>query len=149
MTTSQTSSAAALSVATYRADLLYPRVARAVDALLARGKVVAPVDVLVAIDLLTADQLHAWRHGQVPYLERVIRCNLPRLSRLLRILRFSAHDLNLKPSVTAYVRHGKGARLPLRFTKFSDAKLEQAYSTHFIWPGSGPFHRPASRELPE
>ena len=148
MTALQASSATAVSVATYRADPLYPRIARAVEALLARGKVVAPVDVLVGMDLPTADQLHAWRRGQVPYLERVINCNLPRLSRLLRILRFIAHGLNLRPSSTVYLRHGKGGRLPLRFTKPGDPKLEQAYSTHFVWPGNGPFHRPASQELP-
>ena len=146
MTTSRKSSATAASVATYRADPLYPRAARAVEALLARGTVVAPVDVLVSIDFLTADQLRAWRRGQVPYLERVINCNLTRLSRLLRILRFIAHDLNLKPSSTVYLRRGKGGRLPLRFTKSGDPKLEHAYSTHFVWTGNGPFHRPASRD---
>jgi len=35
-----------MNVGTYRADPLHPRIVRAVDALLARGKVVAPVDVL-------------------------------------------------------------------------------------------------------
>ena len=34
-------------------------------------------------------------------MERVINCNLARLGRLLRILRFNARDLNLKPSMTA------------------------------------------------
>jgi hypothetical protein len=132
-----------MNVGTYRADPLHPRIVRAVDALLARGKVVAPVDVLVSMDLLTADRLQAWRRGELPYLERVIDCNLPRLSRLLRILRFIAHDLNLQPSPTVYLRQGKGGRLPLRFSKSGDPKLEQAYSTHFVWPGNGPFHRPA------
>jgi hypothetical protein len=147
MTASQASSATAVNVDAYRADPLYPRIARAVDALLARGKVVAPVDVLICMDLLTADRLQAWRRGELPYLERVIDCNLPRLSRLLRILRFIAHDLNLRPSPTAYLRHSKGGRLPLRFSKSGDPKLEQAYSTHFVWPGNGPFHRPASPEV--
>ena len=149
MTASHASSATAVNVGTYRADPLHPRIARAVDALLARGKVVAPVDVLICMDLLTADRLQAWRRGELPYLERVIACNLPRLSRLLRILRFIAHDLNLRPSPTAYLRHGKGGRLPLRFSKSGDPKLEQAYSTHFVWPGNGPFHRPASPEVME
>ena len=53
----------------------------------------APVDVLVGMDLLRTEQLDNWRRGRVPYLERVINCNLTRLSRLLRILRFHAHDL--------------------------------------------------------
>jgi hypothetical protein len=123
---------------------MHPRIARAVDALLARGNVVAPLDMWVSMDLLTVDRLHAWRRGELPYLERVIDCNLPRLSRLLRIMRFVAHDLNLRPSPTVYSSHGKGSRLPLRFSKSGDPKLEQAYSTHLVWPGNGPFHRPAS-----
>ena len=127
--------------------LLYPTVS--VEAQLARGKVVAPVDVLVGMDYLTADRLLAWRRGQVPHLERVVTCNLTRLSRLLRILRFIAHDLNLKPSFTAYVHRGKGGVLRLRFTKTGDPKVEHAYSTHFVWPGKGPFHKPASLELPQ
>ena len=76
----------------------------------------------------------------VPYLERVIDCNLTRLSRLLRILRFHAHDLNLKPSATAYMRYGKGPKQRLRFSKTGDAGIEAAYSTHFVWPGKRPFH---------
>jgi hypothetical protein len=63
-----------------------------------------------------------WRFGRVPYLEMVIHGNLTRLSRLLRILRFHAHDLNLVPSVTAYMRWGKGPKQRLRFTKTGDKK---------------------------
>ena len=36
-----------VSVGTYRDDKLFPRVARAVDQVLAKGRVVAPVDVVV------------------------------------------------------------------------------------------------------
>jgi hypothetical protein len=82
----------------------------------------------------------------VPYLERVIDCNLPRLSRVLRILRFHAHDLNLKPSMTVYMRWGKGPKQRLRFTRTGDPNLEEAYSRHFVWPGNGPFHPPAGKE---
>ena len=134
-----------LSVATYREDPLYPRVVRAVDAILRHGKVVAPVDVLVGMGLLTPEHLEDWRRGRVPYLERVIHCNLSRLSRLLRVLRFHAHDLKLVPSVTVYKRLGKGPKQGLRFTKTGDPKLEEAYVRHFVWPGKGPFHAPAPR----
>ena len=82
----------------------------------------------------------------MPYLERVIHSNLTRLSRLLRVLRFHAHDLNLVPSVTAYMRWGKGPKHRLRFTKTGAPKLEEAYARHFLWPGKGPFHPPAKRE---
>jgi len=128
-----------VTIASYREDRLFPRIERAVAAILERGKVVAPVDVLVEMGLLAPEHLDDWRLGKVPYLERVIRCNLSKLSRLLRILRFHVHDLNLVPSMTVYMRWGKGPRLRLRFTKTGDPKLEDAYARHFVWPGKSPF----------
>ena len=135
-----------VTVETYPEDPLYPRIVRACEGILAKGKVVAPVDVLVAMGLLRPERLEDWRRGRVPYLERVIVCNLTRLSRLLRILRFHAHDLNLQPSWTAYRRWGKGPKQRLRFTKTGEPKLEKVYATHFVWPGKGPFHSPVAKE---
>ena len=135
----------AVSVNTYRDDPLYPRMERSVAAILQKGKVVAPVDVLIGMGLLTPDHLDDWRRGKVPYLEKVINHNLSRLSKLLRILRFHAHDLKLMPSTTAYMRWGKGPKKQLRFSKTGDPKLEEAYSRHFVWPGKGLFHPRASR----
>ena len=128
-----------VTIASYREDRLFARVERAVAAILERGKVVAPVDVLVEMDLLAPEHLDDWRRGKMPYLERVIRCNLTKPSRLLRILRFYVHDLNLVPSMTVYMRLGKGPRMRLRFTKTGDPKLEEAYARHFVWPGKSPF----------
>ena len=138
--------ASATIVATYRDDPLYPRIERAVTNILAQGKVVAPVDVLVDMGLLAPEKLEDWRRGRVRYLEEVINCNLTRLSRILRLLRFYAHDLKLVPSVTAYMRWGKGPTQRLRFTKTGDPNLEEAYARHFLWPGKGPFHPPAPKE---
>lgn len=116
--------------------------------ILAHGKVVAPVEVLIGMDILTREKLEAWRKGQVPYLERVILGNLSRLSRLLHILRMHAHDLNLAPSGTVYNRWGEGPKQRLRFTETGDHKLEEAYARHFVWPGNGPFHMPVPKEAP-
>jgi hypothetical protein len=129
---------------TFREDPLYPKIVRVMAAILQSGKVVAPVDVLVGMDLLAPEHLKDWRYGRVPYLEKVINCNLTRLSRLLRILRFHAHDLKLVPSVTVYKRWGKGPKRRLRFTKTGDPKIEESYARHFVWPGKGLFHPPAS-----
>lgn len=126
----------------------YPRIARAVAAILEKRKIVTPVEVLIGMDLLTPEHLEAWRRGRIPYLEQVIDCNLTRLSRLLRILRFHVHDLKLVRSETVYVCYGN-KRQRLRFTKTGDAKLEQAYARHFIWPGKGPFHLPAPKPSAE
>ncbi len=130
----------------YHEDPLYPRIVRAVDALLVHGIVVAPVDVLIEMDMLDKRCLEQWRCGLVTYLERVNHGNLTRLSRLLRILRCHAHDLNLVPSIAVYVRSGKGPRQHLRFTKTGERKLEDAWARHFVWPGNRPFHLPASRQ---
>ncbi len=122
-------------VESFRADPLFPKIERAVASILAMSEVVAPVDVLVAMQLLAPDKLQDWRRGRVPYLEQVINCNLIRLSRLLRILRFHAHDLKLVPSQTAYRRQGKGPKQALRFTKTGDPNIEAAYARHFVRPG--------------
>ena len=106
--------------------------------ILQRGTVVAPVDVPVGMGLLTPDHLEAWRRGRMPALEDVINCNLTRHSRLLRILQFHAHDLDLVRSVTVYRRWGKGPKRALRFTRSGDPKLEGAYASHFVWPGKVP-----------
>ena len=136
----------AVTVATFRSDSLFPRIERAVAAILKTSKVVTPIDVLVGMQLLTREHVRDWRHGRIDYLERVINCNLTRLSRLLRILRFHVHDLNLVPSTTVYLRHGKGRKFRLRFTKTGDTRLAVAYATHFVWPGKSPFHPPVHPE---
>lgn len=130
--------AARVGIHSYRDDPLYPRIVRAVGVLLARHASVAPVDVMVEMGMLDAKQLEEWRFGRIPYLERAIKGSLPRLSRLLRVLRFHAHDLNLVPSVTVYTRYGKGPKQHLRFTKTGDKKLEEGYSRHFVRPARKP-----------
>ena len=119
---------------------MFPKIERIVGELLANGNVVMPVDVIIGMGLLQPEHLEAWRFGRVPYLERVINCNLTRLSRLLRILQFHAHDLNLVPSLTVYKRYGKGPKPRLRFSKTGHPALEEAYATHFVWPGNRPFN---------
>ncbi len=92
------------------------------------------------------EHVDEWRCGRIPYLEQAIDCNLTRLSRLLRVLRFHIHDQNLVPSPTVYMRHGKGPKQRLRFTKTGDVNLEKVYATQFVWPGKGPFHPPIPKE---
>lgn len=135
-----------IGVANFRDDSIYPRVVRAVDAILRDGKVVAPIDVLVRMSLLSPERVEDWRRRRVPYLERVTNCNLTRLSRLLRILRFHAHDLKLVPSMTVYTSWGRGRRQVLRFSKTGDPRIEEAYSRCFAWPGKGP--PPCREEVP-
>lgn len=135
-----------VSIHNFKDSPLFPRIERAVAGILATGKVVTPIDVLIRMELLRPEDVENWRFGRVPYLERVMRCNLTKLGRILRILRMHAHDLKLVPSQTAYVRWGKrGRHAPLRFSKTGDQNVEAAYSRHFVWPGKGPFHPPRKK----
>ena len=68
-----------IAVDTFRDDPMFPRVERVVAELLHKGNVVAPVDVILGLELLRRAHLNDWRRGRVPYLERVIDCNLSRL----------------------------------------------------------------------
>lgn len=112
----------------YRENKDYPKIVAAVARVLALQRYVSPIEVFVEMGLLLPVDLDRWKRGQVPYLEKVIRCNLSKAGRILRILRFHAHDLNLGPSMTSY-RHRKQ---PLRFSKSGQRPVEEAYARHFV-----------------
>ena len=75
----------------------------------------------------------AWRQAKVPYLERVFEGSLSKANRILRIIGFHAHDLNMVQKSTRYHQRGKGKKRSLQFSKSRDKKLEEAYSRHFLW----------------
>ena len=94
---------------------------------------IAPVDLLMGIDILSKKDYENWRFGRVPYLEKVCGVNLHKLSLIMREFRSFARKNNLRPSWTAYMRWGlKGRKIPLRFSKFGNPEIGKAYSTHFI-----------------
>lgn len=117
-----------ITVTNYRESKDYTKIVAAVGRILERQCFVAPIDVFQELGLLEPVDSARWRRGAVPYLERVIRCNLSRAGRILRVLRFHAHDLKLGPSMTCY-QH-KSHRL--RFSKSGEHLIEEAYSRHFI-----------------
>ena len=122
-----------VTVTTYRKDKYYPRVVRAVAKVLLKSDVVTPVDVLIEMGNLTQKNHDAWRQGEVPYLERVFEGSLSKANRILSIIGFHVHDLNMAPQITQYDRKGKGKKHPLRFSKSGDRKIEEAYSKHYRW----------------
>jgi hypothetical protein len=123
-----------IKVANYRQDPYYAPIVRVVEDLLREKGFVAPVELFIRMNLLSRKSAEDWRRGQISYLERVIRCNLSKASRILRILRMHAHDLDLKPSLTVYKRWTKGSRPLLRFSKTGDHNVEEAYARHFVSP---------------
>src|SRR5687768_1721718 len=106
---------ARVTVSDFQSDPMFPRIERAVAAILVKGKTVAPVDVLVRMGMLAPADLEAWRRGKVAYLERVIHGSLSRLSRLLRILGFHCHDLKLVATPARYTVQGAKPVISLRF----------------------------------
>jgi len=127
------------SVANYREFKDYQRIVLAVSRILARKRFVAPVELFMEMGLLMPADLGRWKQGQLPCLERVIRCNLTRGGRILRLLRFHAHDLKLKPSHTVYQHRTH----PLRFSRSGEHLIEEAWSRHFVVVGKrNPFAAP-------
>jgi hypothetical protein len=123
-----------ITVANYRQDPYYAPIVKVVEGLLREKGFIAPVELFIRMDLLSPESAEDWRRGRISYLERVIRCNLSKASRILRILRMHAHDLDLKPSLTVYKRWTKGSRPLLRFSKTGDHNIEEAYARHFVSP---------------
>lgn len=113
-------------------DPLMPLVAEVVNEILAAGDVVAPLDVLVRLEIIDPDQVEIWRRGGLPYLERGITSGLSRVARFLRLIAEHARTLGLEPTPGKYLRRGKGPNRRLRFSKRGDPASEEAYATHFI-----------------
>ena len=94
---------------------------------------VAPVDVLLEMGNLTPKHHEAWCRGHVPYLERVFAGSLSKANRILRLLGFHVHDLNMLPRRTVYHQWGQGTNRLLRFSKSGNQDVEKAYATHYVW----------------
>jgi hypothetical protein len=134
-----------ITVSTYKKDKYYPRVVRAVARILVRSNVVAPVDVLIEMGNLSKKNLEAWWAGQVPYLERVFEGSLSKANRILRIISFHVHDLNMVPSQATY-RATSSKHVVLRFSKSGANAKEGAYSRHYRWNQSAEKKRKAIEE---
>ena len=118
---------------TYKKDKYYPRIVLAVAKVLSKTDEVSPVEVLLEIGNLNEKNFDAWLKGQVPYLELVFEGSLSKANRILKIIGFHVHDLNMVPKQTVYHQQGKGKNRILRFSKSGDNNIEEAYSKHYIW----------------
>jgi hypothetical protein len=117
---------------TFKKDKYYSKVVAAVGQLLKTDSVIKPVDVLIQMGYLGKEDYENWRFGRISYLERVIRCNLSKINRILRILQWHAEERGLRPSHTVYKKWGKGKKIELRFSKSGNPTLENVYSTHYV-----------------
>jgi hypothetical protein len=113
--------------------VLAARVARAVWPALAVQGYVSPIDVLIGLGWLDMGRVERWRRGEIPYLERVVVANLPRISEAMKAFRSWAADRGLKASETAYLRRAPPRR-PLVFSRSGRPEIEKLYRTHWVAP---------------
>ena len=116
-----------VTVNNYKEDKYYSKVVRAVNEILNTKKTVRSTDIFKLTGMLSEINFKKWQSGQVTYLERVIECNLSKANRILSILSFHAHDLNMAKS-NNYIKY-KGK--VLRYTKSGAKKSEELYARQF------------------
>ena len=112
-------------MANYRQDPNHAPIVRAVEGLLREKGFVAPVELFIRMNLLSPESaggLETWpnfisREGHT--LRR------SKASRILRILRMHAHDLDFQPSLTVYKRWTKGSRPLLGFQSQATTMLKR------------------------
>jgi hypothetical protein len=112
---------------------LVDRVTKASEAALAARRYVSSIDVLVGIGWLDPGAVARWRRGQIDYLEREVRTNLPRISEAMRLFRSWAARKGLFASQTDYVARTP-QRQTLRFSRSGNPSIEEIYRTHWVSP---------------
>lgn len=116
-----------------RPDRVRALVVEVVEDLLAQGDLLRPLDVLLALEIVTPEAVEGWMAGKLPYLERAMTAGLSRVARMLRIVREHALANGLVPAPGKYTR--RGSKKSLRFSKRGDANSEASYRCHFVRPG--------------
>ena len=117
---------------------LKSKVHSAMYTLVKENGIASPVEVLMAIGVLSKTDYERWRGGKVDFLERVCKVNLRKLSKINHEIRVFAKKNDLKPSWTYYKRWGKnkkgnnGKTAKLRFSKSGDENIERQYATHYV-----------------
>jgi len=106
-----------ITSSTYKKDKFYSSIKSSIIDLLKKSNVITPVELFIQIGNLTKENYEKWRFKKIPYLEKVIQCNLSAANRKLRILKYCAEEMGLKPSKTVYASWGKGEKRLLKFSK--------------------------------
>lgn len=88
-----------VTVNNYKDDKYYSKIVNAVNDLLEADDVVTTAKVMQKIGVLSVENYQKWKKGKVFYLEKVITCNLSKANRILSILGFHAHDLNMEKAL--------------------------------------------------
>ena len=103
---------------------LMARVERAVAALLERDGRLTYLSLLAELGVLTPGDVEAWRAGHVPCLEKVIRTNLTKLTRIQTAVRRIARARGLD-------RHVQRAPRGRRYSKTGNPFVEEEYGATY------------------
>ena len=106
----------------------------AASALLQSKGYISYADLFMAMGRLTAKDHEDWRHGRIPYLEKVVGFNLAQIGFVMKTVRRNSLNGKLRPSWTAYMSWGKGPKRPLRFSRSGARPIEELWATHFVRP---------------
>ena len=120
-----------ISVGNYKNEKYYPKVVKAVGLLLSDRNEITTVDILLKMGNLLPRDYDNWRRGKTPYLEKVFQGNLSKAGRILRVINFHMHALNMiKYEKPMKVLNGKRF---LQYSKSGIKKIEEVYSRSFKW----------------
>lgn len=116
-----------VTLSNYKEDKYYPKVVRVVGEILEVSKTIKTVDVFQRLGVLSEINYKKWLSGQVRCLEFVLECSLSKANRIMAILGFHAHNLNMGKSHNFVKYKGK----ILCFSKSGTKKIEELYARQF------------------
>jgi len=115
-------------------EKLEPRIYKAARRVLERDGFISYPELFKEMGILSDSDFLKWRKGEIPFLEKVAKSNLSKLTRISKIVRKFAREKGLKRSYTFYkMWKKKGYKSPLRFSKSGRREIEQEYSCHYGW----------------
>lgn len=104
------------------------------ETVLYRQQYVSPVDIFVGLGWLQPVHVQEWRKGRILYLEKVIQCNLGKISFVMKCFGKWARGKNLESSQIIYLLRTKGPHREAVFSKSGNPSIEKAYRTHYVSP---------------
>ena len=115
----------------YKKDKYYIKIVTAVAKLLENKDDISTIDILLAMGNLLPKDYEKWLNGQIYCLENIFQGSLSKANRILYIIGFHMHDLNMVKfeKQLRSKRNGKELRLSKRGIK----KLDKLYCTNYKW----------------
>lgn len=102
-------------------NLLTKRVNTAATAVMKRNQNISYPELFIELGILSRKDYAAWESGQVPFLEKVIQCNLTKLARIITAVRRLARNGNLDRKIAPKPKRSK------RYSKTGNDFIEDEY----------------------